>query len=258
MAGLTALVALAGTGQGMAEPRIMGEPTRGCIAGAVSLPLEGEGFTVMHLERKRYYGHPLLIDTVMALGRTVRQGGGHLRVGDLSRVTGGPMPFGHRSHQTGLDVDLWFDLDGSSGLHLDPLRSSVSATSLLNPAKTGLDTRLWHDRHVQVLRTAALQPGVDRIFVNPHIKKALCQGQRGDRGWLHRIRPWHGHDDHFHLRLACPENSPECVRQASVPAGDGCDASLDWWFQPHPPETGTPGLAPKPALPAACMALLKQ
>lgn len=241
----------------MAEPRSIGEPTNGCIAGAASLPLEGAGFTVMHLERERYYGHPVLIDTVQALGYAVRQAGGHLRVGDLSRITGGPMPFGHRSHQTGLDVDLWFDLGDSLRQNLNPLRSNVSATSLLNAAKTALDTRLWNDRHVQVLKAAAMQPGVDRIFVNPHIKKTLCQTLRGDKGWLHRIRPWYGHDDHFHLRLTCPENSPECIRQASIPAGEGCDASLDWWFQPHPPDTGKPVVTPKPSLPVACRTLLR-
>ena len=43
---------------------------------------------------------------------------------------------------------------------------------------------------------------------------------------------------------------------APPPPGDGCDASLDWWFaqldQPPPPAT-----PPKPVtLPAACTAIL--
>ena len=33
-----------------------------------------------------------------------------LWIGDLSQPRGGPMPFGHASHQTGLDVDVWLDL----------------------------------------------------------------------------------------------------------------------------------------------------
>lgn len=236
--------------------RIIGEPNNGCIDGAAALPLEGPGYTVMHLERKRHYGHPQLIQTITTLAHEVQSGGGHLKVGDLGQVRGGPMPFGHRSHQTGLDVDVWFDLQATAYPNLNPLRSNVSATSLLNPAKNALDAGLWNDRHIRTLKAAAQQPGVDRIFVNPHIKRTLCRTVQRERGWLEKIRPWYGHDDHFHLRLACPKDSPECVRQAPVPSGDGCDSSLAWWFEPHPPETGQPA-APKPPLPAACVVLLK-
>ena len=31
-------------------------------------------------------------------------------VGDMAQPRGGPLPFGHASHQTGLDVDIWFTL----------------------------------------------------------------------------------------------------------------------------------------------------
>jgi penicillin-insensitive murein endopeptidase len=113
---------------------------------------------------------------------------------------------------------------------------------------------------VTLLRLAATDPRVDRIFVNPVIKRALCQGEFsstvGDRSWLHRLRPWYGHDDHFHVRLVCPEGSSDCVRQAPVPAGEGCDASLAWWFQPHQPLPSAPPRRPPP-LPAACQRLIQ-
>lgn len=238
------------------SPRIIGEPNNGCIAGAASLPLEGAGYMVMHLERKRHYGHPRLIDTLTALAHEVKDRGGYLRIGDLSMERGGPMPSGHRSHQTGLDADVWFDLQTAPYPNLNPLRSNVSASSLLTPAKNALDARLWSDRHVSTLKAAALRPGVDRIFVNPHIKRELCRMTAPDKAWLHKIRPWYNHDDHFHLRLACPENNPDCIRQAPVPQGDGCDDSLAWWFEEHPPEPAKPAV-PKPPLPAACVSLLK-
>ncbi len=82
----------------------------------------------------------------------------------------------------------------------------------------------------QLLETAARSPGVARIFVNPAIKRALCREAGADRDWLRRIRPWWGHDDHFHLRLSCPPGEPECRDQPAPPAGDGCGAELDWWF----------------------------
>lgn len=256
VAGVVLAVAGLGLSDLHAQARIIGEPTNGCIADAADLPLEGRGYTVMHLERNRHFGHPALIRTVTELAHDVQQGGGHLRVGDLSLMRGGPMPFGHHSHQTGLDADLWFDLEPTLKHSLNPMRSNVSATRLLDVTGHALDNRLWSDRQEHALKAAALIAGVDRVFVNPLIKRRLCQTSKGDRSWLRRIRPWYGHDDHFHLRLACPENSPECIPQASVPSGEGCDASLEWWFQRHPPETGTPA-TPKPPLPTACVPILK-
>jgi penicillin-insensitive murein DD-endopeptidase len=44
------------------------------------------------------------------------------------------------------------------------------------------------------------------------------------------VRPWYGHADHIHVRLKCPDDSPDCRVQPAVPAGDGCDKSLKSWF----------------------------
>jgi penicillin-insensitive murein endopeptidase len=239
-------------------PRAIGETNAGCQSGAQELPTEGEGYVVMHLERNRYYGQPSLIDAITNLGEQAADGLGVLHVGDLSLPRGGPMPFGHRSHQTGLDVDVWFDLNPRLHRGANSSRSNVSARSLLISASRGLDYNLWNDGHVQILKAAAQLPGVDRIFVNAHIKGELCDSVARDRGWLRKIRPWFHHDDHFHMRLTCPPNSPDCVRQDPIPPGDGCDSSLDWWFG-HPPSTSTAKPPePKPRLPSACLGLLDE
>ena len=39
----------------------IGTYNAGCLGGAAVLPLEGEGYQVMRLSRKRYYGHTNLI-----------------------------------------------------------------------------------------------------------------------------------------------------------------------------------------------------
>ena len=82
------------------------------------------------------------------------------------------------------------------------------------------------------------------ILVDPLIKRALCQGVRGDRSWLKKIRPWPGHADHFHVRLLCPPGATQCVDQAPVPAGDGCGKDLDYWFTsaPYKPTPPSPPL----------------
>lgn len=228
--------------------RSIGITTNGCVAGAVSLPKDGSGYHVMHLERRRNFGHPALIQEIQTLGRAIeRERLGVLHVGDLAQPRGGPTPFGHRSHQTGIDVDVWFTLSSTLLGRADPLRSNLFAPSLLNDAHSGLNRMLWESRHQRVLELVSRSLRVDRIFVNPHIKRELCRTATGDRSWLRKIRPWWGHDDHFHARLTCPSDSPDCNSQDPVPSGDGCDSSLDWWLRlpstlpspgPKAPRTG--------------------
>ncbi len=237
--------------------RAIGETSAGCQSGAITLPSEGKGYVVMHLERHRYFGQPELIEAIQTLGERAAHGIGLLHVGDLALPRGGPMPSGHRSHQTGLDADIWFDLSPSLHARTDKLRSNVQAPSLLSSATKELDYRLWSDRHVQLLKAAARLPAVDRIFVNAQIKRELCDTVGRDRAWLRKIRPWYHHDDHFHLRLACPSDSPACVRQEAVPEGDGCDASLDWWLHQQPAKPAHPA-APTPVLPVACREVLEE
>jgi penicillin-insensitive murein endopeptidase len=115
-----------------------------------------------------------------------------------------------------------------------------------------------------VIRDAAKEPSVQRIFVNAAIKKALCREATGDRSWLEKIRPWWGHDYHFHIRMRCPPGASECKGQKDQEGGDGCKPSdLAFWFKDstlHPPPPTEP---PKPKIgitmaqmPAGCKAVL--
>ncbi len=237
--------------------RSIGKPAAGCLAGAATLPLDGPGFQVIRVSRVRYFGNPQTVAFVEALGRKAAAASiPPFYVGDMSLPRGGPMPNGHASHQTGLDVDIWFNLDPKPVL-TPAAREDVPLPSMLTPDGRAIDPKRFGARQVTLLRLAASFPVVDRIFVNPVIKRALCTGLAvsvtGDRAWLHKIRPWPGHDEHFHVRTSCPAGSPGCVAQAPVPAGDGCDASLDWWFEPHAPN---PKAGPLSLLPAACSKLI--
>jgi murein endopeptidase len=106
----------------------------------------------------------------------------------------------------------------------------VSAISMVASDGQSVDPMNWTLWQAALLKRAALDPRVDRIFVNPAIKRALCESATTDRAWLQKVRPWWGHDDQFHVRLLCPEGEDACVQTEAVPAGDGCDASLEWWF----------------------------
>jgi len=238
--------------------RIIGSPANGCIAGAARLPPDGAGYQAIRLSRHRNYGHPETVAFVERLGKAATAAGlAPFYVGDMAQPRGGPMTSGHAAHENGVDVDIWFNLDPKPALPPEA-REEVELPSMVLADHSDIDRERFGERQVRLLRLAASDAHVDRIFVHPTIKRALCQGfghaQDGDTGWLHRIRPWYGHDEHFHVRLSCPASSPDCVGQAPVPPGGGCDASLDWWFQPHEAPTAPP--PPRPPLPKACTAVL--
>jgi penicillin-insensitive murein DD-endopeptidase len=103
---------------------------------------------------------------------------------------------------------------------------------------------------------AAGLPEVDRVLVNPAIKQQLCREVSGDRAWLRLIRPWYGHAAHMHIRFRCPKGQADCVQAPPPPAGDGCDGTLQWWFDQLdvPAKPGVP--VKPPPLPAACRGIL--
>lgn len=238
--------------------QVFGPTSAGCIQGAVALPPDGPGYQAIRLSRNRHWGHPAMVEAVQGLARRAQvKGLALLWIGDLSQPRGGPMPWGHATHQNGLDADIWLEQSPRSPLSV-AAREQVEIPSLVLPDGSDVDRRRWKPEHALLIRLAAETPGVDRVLVNPAIKRQLCRSHAGAE-WLRRIRPWHGHDAHMHLRLRCPGDQPECQDLAPPPPGDGCDASLEWWFsaearQPPRPRTTPP--AP-PRLPAACAAVLK-
>jgi penicillin-insensitive murein endopeptidase len=138
-------------------------------------------------------------------------------------------------------------------------------------SRTDIDPQVWTPAHAALVKTAAEDPKVERIFVNAAIKKALCRSTDTDRTWLRKVRPMWGHDYHFHIRMSCPADSSDCRHQDAVPAGDGCGKELDWWFRdaiikprpapPKPKEEAKDKPKPKPGitmadLPAACRQVL--
>jgi penicillin-insensitive murein endopeptidase len=240
----------------------IGTYTSGCISGAATLPLDGQGYQVMRLSRHRYYGHTNLIGFIQHLGQfSAEQKLGSLLIGDLGQPRGGPTLSGHRSHQSGLDVDIWFLLSeqASSRQLTANERETWSAPSVVDMQNDTMNYRHWSADLAKVLEAAAQQAQVDRIFVNASIKQELCKTKSvGSAEWLRKIRPWWKHDDHFHVRLKCPPHNPHCDSQDPLPAGDGCDASLAWWFsaEAKAPSKNVP--LPPPPLPALCEQLLRQ
>ena len=204
---------------------------RGCLAGAVQLPMTGPGWQAMRLSRNRNWGHPKAIRFIENLASKVQEiGWPGLLIGDISQPRGGPMRTGHRSHQIGLDIDIWLRPGEARALSRAE-RERMSSHVVVRRDRKGVN-KYWTPRHAEVLRAAARDDAVARIFVNAAIKQALCTSEAAstDRRWLRKIRPWWGHDAHFHVRLNCPAGSTACEPQPPVAPGDGCDDTLAWWF----------------------------
>jgi penicillin-insensitive murein endopeptidase len=242
--------------------RVIGQQNAGCIAGAVRLPDTAAGLQTIRIARSSFWGHPATIAALEQLGREAQAAGlPDVYIGDISAPRGGPLRGGHFSHQMGIDADVYLDVTPPHPVLAPADREAMEPASLVRADRRGVDPARWRADHITLIKLAAALPRVERIFVNPAIKKQLCEQVTGDRTWLHLIRPWWGHSAHMHIRFLCPADQKDCVQAPPPPPGDGCDASLQWWFDqlaapPKPKPAGPP--AKPPPLPAACRAILSQ
>ncbi|MGR3436735.1 MAG: penicillin-insensitive murein endopeptidase [Shimia sp.] len=228
-------------------PQPYGGFSRGCQAGGVQLPETGPTWQAMRLSRNRNWAQPITVDYVQDLSRKVARlpGWEGIYVGDMSQPRGGPMLTGHRSHQTGLDADIWMLPPQRLDLTRNE-RENISSISMRRQRGAFVNDR-WSEQHREVLRLAASDPRVARIFVFPGAKVDMCEWATGDRRWLNKIRPWYGHHYHFHVRLKCPPGARGCTDQAPPPPGDGCADARQWVsdiLNPPPPDPDAP--APRP------------
>lgn len=234
-----------------AQPAMpVGAHAKGCLAGGVQLPESGPTWQAMRLSRGRNWGHPDTIAFIERLGARARDlGWPGIYVGDIAQPRGGPMTSGHASHQSGLDVDIW--MLPPTRLNLSRAeRENISSVSVRTEDQKGV-TRHWTPTHMEVLRAAAEDRAVDRIFVAAAVKIEMCRAATGDRRWLQKIRPFFGHNTHFHVRLKCPRGARLCTDQTPTVAelskgGDGCDETLMWWVTDYleelkkPPDPNAP------------------
>jgi len=241
-----------------------GSYSKGCLAGGAQLPETGPTWQAMRLSRNRNWGHPELVDYLQDLSKEAAQQPGWkgIYVGDMSQPRGGPMLTGHASHQIGLDADIWMlpadDLNLS-----ERARENISSISLRRSSGAYTNNN-WTKAHHEIIKAAASDPRVARIFVFPGAKVKMCNDEKGDRAWLRKVRPWWGHHYHFHVRLSCPKGAVGCVDQAAPPPGDGCADAQQWVnniLNPPPPDPNAKPAPPKRELtlgdlPNACAAVL--
>lgn len=162
------------------------------------------------------YGHPAL---VLMLTRTAKQmareaRGAVLVVGDLSAEFGGPLS-GHHSHQSGRDADVGFFVLDKQGR---PKRlDTFVAFDSNGVAKDGSGLQFDDHRNwlmVQMwLRDERAE--VKYVFVATYLRQRLLSYAKARPAFrkyvasaatlLLQPRNSSAHDDHFHVRIACPK-----------------------------------------------------
>lgn len=237
--------------------QVIGFYSLGCLVNAETAAISSAKWEAVNTFRNRYYAHPSMLEFLEYLGTETLNGfKKKIVIGDIGLPGGGPTTSGHASHQTGLDVDLRYRFYPAGKKMSDQERSKFAAPDIaihkvetLAPKKYRLRSELVGSKLdslvVKSLEKSALHSKVERIFVSPPIKKQLCAiFKKGDGPaasypeWLVKISPYFGHSDHYHVRLACPADSPDCLKQDPVKV-DPADATrvgcagplLDWWFK---------------------------
>jgi penicillin-insensitive murein DD-endopeptidase len=234
-------------------PSPVGTYNRGCAAGNVELPESGPTWQAMRLSRDRNWGQPVLVDYLEDLSQKVTAAGWKgIYIGDLGNPRGGPMNSGHASHQMGLDADIWFLKPDRLDLSRKE-REKISSISIRSDDQLSVNGN-WDPSYREMLKAAASDQRVDRIFVAAAIKIEMCKtATAADAKWLQHIRPEANHADHLHVRLKCPAGSALCQTQKPTvdelsKGGSGCDDTLMYWvsdayLHPKPPKNPAP---PKP------------
>ncbi len=159
-----------------------GLPYAGRLSGGTQLPLEGQNWVTWNPvadrvpnEPDRLYGNERMIRTLLAVMAAYRAGdpdAPRIVVGDISFRGGGPMEL-HRSHQNGLDIDVYY-----------PRRDGRSRPPI---------------RDDQIDRTRA-QDLVDR-FLDAGVEKIFVGYSTELRGPTDVVIPYPNHGDHMHVRF---------------------------------------------------------
>lgn len=199
------------------RPKSVGSPDQGKLVGGKKL----EASSSVHTVGSHRFGLPELVDMLTRSAARVakRHPGSVLNVGDLSKRGGGDVD-GHRSHESGRDADVGFYLLKAGKPFVAPRFAAIdeAGAAVGFPGVRFDDARNWSLVEAWLTDPAA---NVLQVFVsNPVRKRLLDQAARAgassalkDRAAEVLRQPSRGlpHDNHFHVRIACPKGNGDCV-----------------------------------------------
>lgn len=192
-----------------------GAPWNGFLRNSAQL-VEGEGYVVRRPQRA--FATRGTIDFVRRAIATVREQfpDSHvIAIGDMSAKSGGPIT-GHRSHQSGRDVDVGLiykvkpndfpaDFAPATDDNLDFEATYALINEFADTSKDGGVQVIFLDFDVQrMLFDWAIAQGEDFL----ELQKLLQFPNRNARGTLVQHAP--NHHDHLHIRFHCANKEPKC------------------------------------------------
>jgi len=259
--GATAHLAAPAAPQRPAPARSVGSPTEGHLVGGAHLALAPYlRVYPIYANNDVRYGVDGLVGLVDGAAKNVRKQfpDAVLSVGHLSKQGGGELDH-HASHESGRDADVGFYVKNAAGKpvladHMVPFVADGTAPSW--PGAHFDDARNWAlvssivgDGHAHVTHIFVATPIRERLLAyatkigaSPMIRSRAAEVLAQPRGSL-------PHDDHFHVRIACPAGMDKCVEQPQArhhgAASSGAVASHG--HPAHPSTREAPHAAPAPA-----------
>lgn len=176
--------------------------------------------------KSRTYGHPALVLMLKRSAADIAKAvpGSVMLVGDLSAKAGGSIS-GHRSHQSGRDADVGFYLRDEKGRQvlLDQFVKIDEEGKVIGRRGVFFDD----ERNWQLVRSwlRDRRAGLSHVFVAGHVRNRILKYARSSKErrdyhddaarLLHQPSNAALHDDHYHVRITCPERQKDiCVEQA--------------------------------------------
>ncbi|MBL4683773.1 MAG: penicillin-insensitive murein endopeptidase [Nannocystaceae bacterium] len=196
----------------------VGTPQDGRLINGVQIP-EGKGFTRRMLPSS--YGTTHAVTSLMVALRDFEAKWPYepaLVLGSMSVKHGGPLE-GHKSHQTGRDLDVRLPLDASvpNWFPIQPHRIDYKALWFLVVAlaDTGEVTIIFLDYGIQekLFKVAA------GLGVPKEERRRMLQWPRGHAAHRGLVRHASGHAKHLHVRFRCGPQETECVEKGSASSG---------------------------------------
>lgn len=215
-------------------------PTALRFGRSIGSPTEGRLVGGMHLDETVYlrvmpadaagdvrWGLEPLVEMIDRAARTVRHlfPGTITSVGHLSREGGGDLDQ-HRSHESGRDADIGFFVRSATGRQLlssrfVAFRADGSAAGW--PGAYFDDAKNWAFAAAMVSDPEA---HVTHLFISSPLRaRLLAYAERNgvDAGFRARVaevlqQPHAAlpHDDHFHVRIACPTGMSGCIENPAT------------------------------------------
>lgn len=184
---------------------------------------EGSFFRFIWPANKTSFGTMDMAAIIQKMAKFVHEkiSGYVLTVGDVSAQRGGKL-FSHLSHQNGLDADISYLVNN---------KRSEFASVVTNQ---GVNSDFLPAENWDLFKYAFSVGRVELILVDTKVKKSLCQQairasdlkDAQDRGFayeiLRRVLLVKGHDNHFHLRIACPKTDRRCQQPVYSVRDSGC------------------------------------